>query len=94
MLRLGQPFPLSNKSRSNTILTNVQYIKWEIQAIVASITEVAIFAAPVWLVWQLQKNLKVKLEIVIWFGSRLLCVSLSSESQKATRMLSIRADEL
>ncbi|KAK1058271.1 hypothetical protein LTR74_013557 [Friedmanniomyces endolithicus] len=50
------------------------YIKWEIQAIVASITEVAIFAAPVWLVWQLQKNLKVKLEIVIWFGSRLLVI--------------------
>ncbi|KAK0281491.1 hypothetical protein LTS00_012495 [Friedmanniomyces endolithicus] len=48
------------------------YIKWEIQAIVASIIELAIFAAPVWLVWQLQKNLKVKLEIVIWFGSRLL----------------------
>ncbi|KAK0943336.1 hypothetical protein LTR29_005124 [Friedmanniomyces endolithicus] len=50
------------------------YIKWAIQAIVASIIELAIFAAPVWLVWQLQKNLKVKLEIVIWFGSRLLVI--------------------
>ncbi|KAK0778398.1 hypothetical protein LTR91_008380 [Friedmanniomyces endolithicus] len=69
-----------------------QYIKWEIQAIVASIIEVAIFAAPVWLVWQLQKNLKVKLEIVIWFGSRLLCVSPSSGPQKATCVLSIPAN--
>ncbi|TKA41421.1 hypothetical protein B0A54_06324 [Friedmanniomyces endolithicus] len=68
-------------------------MKWEIQAIVASITEIAIFAAPVWLVWQLQKNLKVKLEIVIWFGSRLLCVRLPPESQKAARILSTPANE-
>jgi len=47
---------------------------WEVQAIIASLTEVAIFAMPIWLVWQLQKGLKVRLEIVLWFGSRLLVI--------------------
>ncbi|KAK3618248.1 hypothetical protein LTR22_026443 [Elasticomyces elasticus] len=55
------------------------FASWEAQAIVACLMEVAIFIAPVWLVWKLQKSRKIRLEIVAWFSVRLLVIILTSK---------------
>ncbi|KAK4903590.1 hypothetical protein LTR49_026799 [Elasticomyces elasticus] len=56
-----------------------QFANWEAQAIVARLTEVAIFFAPVWLVWNLQKSRKIRLGIVAWFSVRLLVIILTGK---------------
>ena len=68
-VRLPQPFKCGEHSTDED-----QFIGWEVQAIVASVTELGIFAAPVWLLWHLQKSRKFRLEILAWFSIRLLCV--------------------
>ena len=40
--------------------------------------EAAIFAAPVWLVWNLQTDAQMKVEVVIPFALRFMCVHLLS----------------
>ncbi|TKA67402.1 hypothetical protein B0A55_10748 [Friedmanniomyces simplex] len=56
---------------------------WKIQGIVASFTEAAIFAAPIFLVWRLQKSRKIRQEIVVWFAMRLLVVILTGTRLKS-----------
>ncbi|KAK4897890.1 hypothetical protein LTR49_027912 [Elasticomyces elasticus] len=55
------------------------FASWEAQAIVACLMEVAIYVAPVWLVWKLQKSRKIRLEIVAWFSVRLLVIILTGK---------------
>ncbi|OQV11217.1 hypothetical protein CLAIMM_15083 isoform 4 [Cladophialophora immunda] len=50
------------------------FLRWEVQGAVSSLFEVAIFAAPIWLVLKLRKPLETKLEIVAPFALRLLYV--------------------
>ncbi|KAK5712895.1 hypothetical protein LTR17_017801 [Elasticomyces elasticus] len=54
-----------------------QFASWEAQAIVACFIEVAIFIAPIWLVWKLQRSRQIRIEIVAWFSVRLLVIILT-----------------
>lgn len=51
-------------------------MRWKIQAIIASIFEVAVLVAPWWLVWDLQKPLHTKLDIATPFTLRIMSVVL------------------
>ncbi|KIW33264.1 uncharacterized protein PV07_00131 [Cladophialophora immunda] len=53
------------------------FLRWEVQGAVSSLFEVAIFAAPIWLVLKLRKPLETKLEIVAPFALRLLIIVLT-----------------
>ncbi|KAK3703659.1 hypothetical protein LTR37_014355 [Vermiconidia calcicola] len=48
------------------------FVRWEIQGIVASLIEVAIFFTPVYLTWSLQAKASLKLEVISPFALRLL----------------------
>jgi hypothetical protein len=53
-------------------LISHQFVRWEIQGIVSSLFEVAIFVSPLWLVRDLQKPLTMKVQIFTPFALRLV----------------------
>ncbi|RMZ88892.1 hypothetical protein DV736_g3890, partial [Chaetothyriales sp. CBS 134916] len=54
-----------------------KFLRWEVQGAISCLFEVAIFAAPVWLVVKLHKPLETKVEIVAPFALRLLIIVLT-----------------
>jgi hypothetical protein len=61
-----------NMTPPQGVTNRVQFLRWKIHAAVASVAEVAIFIAPLWLVWKLQQPKSVKIDIAIPFALRLL----------------------
>lgn len=57
----------------------IQFLRWRIHAAIASVAEIAIFVAPLWLVWKLQQPKSVKIDIAIPFALRLLWVQYSKD---------------
>jgi hypothetical protein len=71
MSQLGTPSDYIYRERSVDVL---QFLRWEVHAAFACVTEVGAFVAPLWLVWDLQKPVAVKAEVVAPFALRLLYV--------------------
>lgn len=71
MSRLGTQSDHLYWGRSVDVL---QFLRWEVHAAFACVTEVGVFVAPLWLVWDLQKPIAVKAEVVAPFALRLLYV--------------------
>lgn len=64
-------------SRPQQSLTLVQVLRWQIHGTITCVLELAIFVAPLWLLYDLQKPMPIKLEIATPFSLRLLIIALT-----------------